>query len=121
MPKGVKKTPKIPGFMRTIVAENLKRLMVKHYAAIENKHKKLAKDAGVSLSTVQRIVKCETGASLDNIEALAGAFDLSAYQLLIPELDTSNPQVVQGASESEKRAYRRWTHAQRGALETQKV
>lgn len=33
MPKGVKKTPKIPGFTRTIIAENLKRLMAKHYAA----------------------------------------------------------------------------------------
>lgn len=70
-----------------------------------------AKAAGVSLSTVQRILKEESGATLDNIEALAAAFDLSAYQLLIPELSPANPQLVAEATAAEKRLYRRWQQA----------
>lgn len=68
----------------------------------------LAKDAGVSLSTIQRVLSKESGASLDNIEAIAAAFDVSVYQLLIPSLDILNPQVVQGAVKNEERMYRQW-------------
>lgn len=82
--------------------------MDKHYHLVANKPGAVAKDAGVSLSTVQRIMSAQVGASLDNIEAIANVFDLSAYQMLIPELDVSNPQIVHGASKAEERAYRLW-------------
>lgn len=106
--KGQTKTPKVPGFMRHILAVNVARLMEVHYAAYSNRPKQLAKDAHVSLSTVQRIVAGSTGANLDGIEAIANAFDLSAYQLLIPNLDPANAQVVHGATKEEERLYRRW-------------
>ena len=106
--KGRAKRPKIPGFMRAVLADNVQRLMLLHYAQNSNRPKALSVDAGVSLSTVQRILARDVGASLDNIEAMATAFDVSVYQLLIPELDTANPQVVLGASETERRLYRKW-------------
>jgi transcriptional regulator with XRE-family HTH domain len=106
--KGRKKTPKVAGFMRQVLALNVKQLMDVHLRESGNKPMALAKAAGVSLSTVQRIVRSETGASLDNIEAIAAAFQLSAYQLLVPNLHPENPQVMHGATKDEERLYRRW-------------
>lgn len=106
--KGKKKTPKVPGFMRHILADNAKKLMALHYRDSPNKPMALAKDAGLSLSTVQRILAGQTGATLDNIESLAAAFQASAYQMLIPALDAQSPQVVHGATKDEERIYRSW-------------
>lgn len=50
----------------------------------------------------------KTGATLDNIESIAEAFDLSVYQILLPSLDVNNPQIVKGASKTEQLAYRGW-------------
>lgn len=98
----------MPGFMRQVVAQNLKALMNEHFREAGDKPMALAKASGLSKSSVQRILAQETGASLDNLEALAAAFHLSAYQLLVPALDVNNPQVVQGATKEEERLYRLW-------------
>lgn len=94
--------------MRSVLAQNVEQLMFKHYALASNKPKSLAGDAKVSLSTVQRVIAAEVGASLDNIEAIAGVFGLSAYQLLIPNLSIDNPQVIKGATKDEERLYSIW-------------
>jgi transcriptional regulator with XRE-family HTH domain len=108
---GKKKTPKAPGFMRQVLAVNVSKLMEHHYRESGNKPRALAKDAGVSLSTIQRMLKAENGATIDNIEAVASAFRMSAYQLLLPMLDVQNPPIVQGAPKDEERLRRRWqTH-----------
>lgn len=107
MKTGPKKR-KVPGFMREVLALNITNLMQQHYRDSPNKPLKLAKEAGVSLSTVQRLINKETGATLDNIEAIAAAFQLSAYQLLLPALEAKNPQVVRGATKDEERLYRLW-------------
>jgi AraC-like DNA-binding protein len=99
--------------MREVLADNLRRLMDHHYRESTNRPKTLAKDAGVSLSTVQRILARETGATLDNIESLAGVFHLSAYQILVPMLDAKNPQLIKGATVDEQRLYRMWKHPPR--------
>ena len=102
------KTRKVPGFMRSVLAANMEKLMAHHYAESSNRPKALAQDAGVSLSTVQRIMKQETGATLDNLESIAAAFHLSAYQLLLPNLHPDNPGVVNGATKDEERLYASW-------------
>src|SRR5688572_23412544 len=107
MKTGPKKR-KVPGFMREVLAQNISKLMQHHYRDTPNKPLRLAKEAGVSLSTVQRLINKETGASLDNIEAIASAFQLSSYQLMLPALDPKNPQVVRGATKDEERLYRLW-------------
>ena len=94
--------------MRTVMASNVAALMERHFKESRNRPKSLAEAAGVSTSTIQRVLSGEIGASLDNIEAIAAAFDLSVYQLLIPALDAANPQLVQGAVKNEERMYRQW-------------
>lgn len=107
----MKKTPKIASFLRAIVAINLAALVDHHYGSLPNltaRQKELAGKAKLSFSTVQRIMKSETGATLDNIESLAGAFELEGYQLLIPALNVTNPQTIKGASRDAKRFQTLW-------------
>jgi transcriptional regulator with XRE-family HTH domain len=114
--KGQKKTPKVPGFMRTVLASNIIRLLDQHAAKEPNVTKKqrwLAKEAGISFSSVQRICKAETGANLENLELIAAAFNLSTYQLLLPNLEVENPQVVKGATKDEELLYAKWRKAKR--------
>lgn len=70
--------------MREVLAQNINRLMEQRYAASSNRPMALAKDAGVSLSSVQRTLSRETGASIDTVEAFSKVFGLSPYQLLMP-------------------------------------
>ncbi len=102
------KTPKLPGFMRSVLAHNVEELMHRHFSMSSNKPKALAAQAKVSLSTVQRIIAAEVGASLDNIEAIASVFEVSTYQLLVPNLNIENPQVIKGATKDEERLYDVW-------------
>lgn len=97
--------------MRSVLAANVRRLMAHHFAGNSNPTKALATKAGLALSTVQRVLKGENGATLDNIESIALAFDLSAYQLLAPEIDPTNPPVIKGATEAERRLYANWRNA----------
>lgn len=105
------KRRKIAGFMREIVAANLAGLVARDYPHLPNltqQQKALAEKAGVSFSTVQRIMGKTVGATIDNLEQIAMAFDLSPYQLLIPSLAVTNPQVVKGATKEEQRLYSLW-------------
>jgi transcriptional regulator with XRE-family HTH domain len=109
--KGEKKTPKAPGLTRQVVARNVIRLLDYHYGHLPNitqRERALAKDAGIGFGTVQRMAKGEVGSSIDNIEVVALALQVSVYQLTLSTLDVKNPQVVKGASEDEQRLYRLW-------------
>lgn len=109
--KGEKKSPKVPGFMRVVVGANVSKLLDHHYNHLPNitqRLRTLAKDSGIGYGTIQRIIDCKVGASLDNIEAIADALQVSVYQLMLPSLNVDNPQVVQGATEAEKALYRHW-------------
>lgn len=108
---GKKKTPKVAGFMRAVFADNVQKLMLHHYRDSANRPKALAMAAGVSLSTVQRILAGASGATLDNVESVAGAFHLSAYQIMVPSLDPDNPPVIKGATQEEQKLYRSWKRA----------
>ena len=96
---------KIPGIMRDILAINVKSLMDREFAESSSRPVALAKRAGLSLSTVQRLLSAETGATIDSIESVALALGVSPYQLLIPELSPDNPQVLAGVTAAEKRLY----------------
>lgn len=111
------KTPKVPSFMRIVIAENIRERMEHVFRESSNRPLALAlktgkpKEGGLSLSTIQRILAGETGGTLDNLEAIASALDLSLYQLMIPNLNSENPQVVAGAMKDEERMYKRWRRA----------
>lgn len=70
--------------MREVLAQNVNRLMEERYKESANRPMSLAKDAGVSLSSVQRTLSRETGASIDTVEAFARVFGLPAFQMLVP-------------------------------------
>lgn len=73
-----------PGQMRAILAENVGRRMEERYWQSRNKPLALAKEAKVSLSTVQRMLSKEQSTTIDTVEAFAGVFGLPAFQLLVP-------------------------------------
>ena len=101
------KTPKVPGVMRAVLAENVRALLAYRFELVGDKVRALASSSGVAKSTIHRILKCEVGATIDAIEQLALALDVSVYQLLTPNLDAKHPQVVQGASVAERQLYAR--------------
>lgn len=114
------RTPKIPkpkSIMRGVIAANVRALMDLKYRDIEkktNRVKKLAEEANIGHGSIQRILDGEVGASIDLIENLALALDVSVYQLVLPNLDTSNPQVVNGATRNERMLYARMNRAAAG-------
>ena len=110
---GKAKRPKIPGYMRTILAINTKNLLDYHFSESSNKPLALAEKSGLSLSSIQRVLNVNVGSSIDSIESIAEAFDISVYQLLLPNLDVENPQVVTGASASERQLYKRFQRNER--------
>jgi DhnA family fructose-bisphosphate aldolase class Ia len=75
----------MPGNLRFVVAEKVRQRMDEIYKDSSNRTLALAKDAKVSHSTVQRIIKADVGTSLDSLEAIADKLKLPTYQLLIPD------------------------------------
>lgn len=74
--------------MRRVLARNISRLMEERYRDHRNKPMALAKDAGVTLSTVQRTLSGITGASVDTLEVFARVFSVQPFELLIPRRRT---------------------------------
>lgn len=75
---------KMPGQLRYVLAANVNDLLARTRLPITTAQKQIAALANVSLSTMQRICKGEAGTSLDKIEDLAEAFDVSVIDLLTP-------------------------------------
>lgn len=72
-----------------ILADNLRKLM-KASKDLTSQADVGAK-AGVNQRTVGRILNQEHFPTLDILEAIAGVFKLEPWQLLVPNLDPSNP------------------------------
>jgi hypothetical protein len=94
---------------REIVAANLTALM-KHqretdgplasFQAVEDATARLGTKVGKS--TVDRISKGTTPAELDNLEALAKAFRLQAWQLLVPNLVPGAPPHMRAGDKQDR-------------------
>jgi transcriptional regulator with XRE-family HTH domain len=67
--------------------------------------KALGKKAGIGASTIRRILDKTVSPSIDKVDAIAKAYGLQAYQLLIPDWKPSNPPVVPYTA-TEKALYR---------------
>lgn len=76
------KSNKPIGTKKIALAANVKSLMDMAYAESRNRPKDLAKNAGISLSSVQCAISGETAPTLDTLEALAHVFDLSIGELV---------------------------------------
>ena len=100
------KSPKVPGPLRRVVAANVSLMIQVEFRASPNKPKALAMLAGVSRSTIERIMAGGVGADLETLEKVAAGLNLIPYQLFIPNLDVKSPQVAKGAMPGEHKAYR---------------
>lgn len=113
MAKGKPRRKKIASGLRRIIAANANALAKRVFRDAENvpvsivEASKSAKVNALIKSTVQRIMAGSTSATLEQLEALAHAFDVAPYQLLIPDLDAENPQIAKGATVEEHELYRR--------------
>lgn len=82
---------------RQIFAENLKRLMADKSHSQGFLHKKI----GVSQSTIGRALSGETASTIDTIDAIAQFYDLEPWQMLVENLDGSNPPILKEISDKQ--------------------
>lgn len=86
---------------KDILSENLKRLMDSHKHTQGDLHR-LTK---VSQSTIGRIINKQVDATIGTMEVIASKYGLQSWQLLVPELNPSNPPVLREISEKERIFY----------------
>lgn len=84
-----------------VVAANLKALMLKNGHSEGALHRK----TGLSQSTIGRTLKGESAPNVDTIDALAKAYGLLPWQMMIPDMDVSNPPVLRALSAKEQAFY----------------
>jgi transcriptional regulator with XRE-family HTH domain len=90
---------------RAVLARNLKAVMGTKKGPTSQLA--LAKASGVAQATIGRILREETGASIETVADLAKAYDLEAWQLMVAGMDPTNPPVLQPVSKSERALYER--------------
>lgn len=78
-----------------IVSINVKTLMAKRWG--KQNISQLGKAEGLSNGTAQRLVEGETSYGVEKVQAAAKAFDLEAWQLLVPGLDPDRPPELAGS------------------------
>lgn len=77
----------------TLLATNIKELMKANESL--GTQDALGKASGIDQRTVGRIINGTNSPRLKQVEAIAGAFGLLPWQLLIPALDPKNPPVCE--------------------------
>lgn len=106
MGRSPKPLAKPESLLVAIAARNCRRLLDYTYPQLEGQITKqmerLEKDRGVAKTTMQRWTNGE-GGTVSKLEDIAAAFGLSVYQLLLPNLDVANYQVLPGAATEEHR------------------
>ena len=88
---------------RAVLWENVSALMRQRYG--KEHLTKFAKDIGAGPGTATRIKNQETSIGLDVIDRIAVEFKLEPWQLLVPNLDPTNPPVLAPLSDAERKLY----------------
>jgi hypothetical protein len=76
-----------PAIIQSVLADNVRRLRNKKYAALPHEtamNRALARDAGTVLAQIQRILGLELSPGIDMVEQLAGALEVRPADLLTP-------------------------------------
>jgi transcriptional regulator with XRE-family HTH domain len=92
-----------------VLAQNLRALMGSKRGPTSQPTLKVK--SKVSQATIGRILRLETSATTETIAALATAYGLEAWQLLVAGMDPKNPPVLQSVSAAEKALYERLKEA----------
>lgn len=95
---------------REIIASNLKALMTKNNHSEGFLHKKI----GLSQSTIGRVLKKESSATVDTIDTIANFYGLTSWQLMVVDLDVNNPQVLKALSVKEQAFYEKMKEVMKG-------
>lgn len=90
---------------KAVLSDNLKRLMDR--PGQELTQAEVGKRGSIPQRTVGRIKNGEVEATLGNLQALGKAFGLQAWQLLVPDLDPSNPPMLRAMTDQERALYER--------------
>lgn len=80
----------------------------------------LKRMSGVDQRYIGRILAAESSITVDTLEKIAKAFDLQAWQLLVPGLDPGNPP-VNHITDAERRLYERLRQTVMEVVEERKV
>lgn len=83
-----------------VLAANLNALMASDESL--NTVEKLSKRSGIGTGTIDRLRRAEASARLYTIVAIAVAFKMEPWQLLVPGLMPDNPPILQPVSEAER-------------------
>ena len=85
---------------RKVLSDNLRRLIG------DRSQSEWAAAHGIDKKPIQRALAGQHAATIDTIEAIAKAAGILPWQLLVPDLDPSNPPVV-AITQAERQLYRR--------------
>ncbi|KPF66094.1 hypothetical protein IP84_16910 [beta proteobacterium AAP99] len=89
--------------IKEIVRDNLNNLAAAHPSL--SQHKQIAAKSGIHETTIARIRKAQHACDIETLEAVAKAFGLHAWQLMVDGWDATNPPVLQPLTEAERRLY----------------
>lgn len=101
--------------LKRVVAKNIRALMERAAARGEKSlasQNGLAKKAGVGQRTVGRIVEGTQEPGVDVVAAIAHAYGLSGWQLLVEDFDPNNPPILRIASEAERKFWQSFEETQ---------
>lgn len=88
---------------QAILAQNLRTLLAWKHGP--NTQMELARASKVGQATIGRLLKADAAARIETVHAIARAYDLEAWQLLVAGMDPSNPPVLMPVNQSEQQLY----------------
>lgn len=113
--KGPRRADKVPiSPTRGVLAANLRQLMASNPDLKSSP--KLEARSHVALSTINRVRNKKTAANVDTIYALARAFKLDSWQMLVPGLKVDEPPRL-APSREERERYEKFREAAREFVE----
>lgn len=95
---------------KTVLAENIQKLMdanpgLSSLVKVATEAKR--RGHAVSKNAVDTARKGTNAATIDSVDAIARAFEMEAWQLLVPGMNPKNPPVLNSVGETEDALYRK--------------
>jgi hypothetical protein len=94
---------------RQVVAANLKALMASHPAL--DTFPKIVAANGPSNGTLDRIRRMTASTTIDTLDVLAKVYGLEAWQLMVPNLDPTNPPMLSHVAEAQQKLFEQFKQA----------
>ncbi len=74
----------------------------------------------ISQGTLGRALGAGSGLTLETLEAVATALDISPYQLLVDIVDPANPPIIPGATSDERKLWNQFLELRKNLTKAQK-